>query len=460
MSNGTAASGSRILLGMAREARWGEPSSEPLTFRRPVLPFAAEFLRVENPSGEVSPAGWKVAGLPGAVTGPVDLGVSFVAGDSLDLFEHVLRGSTKTELEAGAVWQYDFEQDPFAPETSFRLAYAFPPVDRALVYGVRFSSIAQEIGNNTPIQSRLAGQAGHGTRIGAAVADAANLGTWTGRPWLRGIMADPTAGDIHVRVVRDVAGGGLQFTVEVTDAAPTFPGAPVDVVYSALDGHALWLNLQDEAGRDVGIWSTINRDPVEILFQGTAADHADIQVGDTWRFPKPLTWPDPVPTYLAGQRYTSANLLVDYRLPGTADWIELFADGGNVGNVNIGWPATVGSGNASKYPTSMDRDGESVVTLQLVRKFRDLTFQFPLEKHERVELRLRWLGQQIGSHFEWRESVVYEFPAVQLTVNRAVSNPTAIIETIDGVAEGGPAGEPPVLISVITAQDWTPFAEL
>ena len=76
------------------------------------------------------------------------------------------------ELEAGrCVFQYDFEQDPFAPESSMRLIYAYPPVDRAHVFGVKFSGVVQQIGNNTPIQSRLTGQAGHGTRIGAAVAD-------------------------------------------------------------------------------------------------------------------------------------------------------------------------------------------------------------------------------------------------------------------------------------------------
>jgi hypothetical protein len=121
-------------------------------------------------------------------------------------------------------------------------------------------------------------------------------------------MKDPSAGDVHVRVVRDVAAGGLRYKVKVSPAAPTFAaGADHDVVYGS-DGRARWLNLVDQNGRDVGIWDGKgNRDPVEVLLPGTATDHALIAVGDTWTFKAPLTWTDPVPTYLAGQRYTSAH---------------------------------------------------------------------------------------------------------------------------------------------------------
>lgn len=456
-----AASGSRILIGLARESRWGEPSSEPLIFHRPVLPFSADFQRPENETGEVSTAGWKLPGLPGPVTGPVDFAVSFAAGGSLEIFEHLLRGVTRTELEAGLVHQYDMEQDPNAPETSFRIVYAYPPVDRAQVYGVKFAQVTQQIGNNTPIQSRLAGQAGHGTRIGAAETDAGNLGTWAGRPWLRGVMSDPTAGDVHVRVTRTVAGGGVQFRISVGDTPlPLFPGADVDVVYSAETGLARWQNLQDQAGADVGIWAE-NRDPVEILWPGTAADHGTLQVGDTWTFRKPLGWTDPVPTFHVGQRFTSAHWFVDYRAQGAADWIELPVDGGGQGTVVIGWPVSVTGGNTSKYPISMDRDQNSNYTVQLPRKFRSLFFQQGIEKHQRFELRLRWLGQQIGSANQWRESVTYEYPSVFLSAaGRPAANSTAIIETLGLVAEGGPSGEAPLRLSVVTPRNWTPFAEL
>ena len=67
--------------------------------------------------------------------------------------------------------------------------------------------------------------------------------------------------------------------------------------------------------------------------------HAGIAVGDTWTFPKPLSWIDPVPTYMSGQRYTSAHWFIDFRPQGTAEWIELPMDSGSNGTVTTGWPA-------------------------------------------------------------------------------------------------------------------------
>lgn len=451
------ASGSRLIVGLGRETLWIEPGEEPLFFHRPVLPFSGFFVRPENPTGEVSTSGWKLPGLPGSVSGPVDFGASFTAAGLLEVAEHVLRGATALELEADEAYLYDFTQDPSAPETTFRVVYGLPPVDRAHLFGVKFSGVTQAMAPNAPIQLRLAGGAAHGTRIGTAVADVGNTGTWIGRPWLRGVMRDAAAGDIHVNITRVI--GGIQFKVEVTTGVPTFPGAAVDVLYDA-DGRAIWQNLQDEAGLDVGIWGASNKDPVEIKFPGTAVEHADMDIGDAWVFPRPGTWADPVPTYIAGERFTSVHLFVDFRAQGAGVWNELRVDGGNA-NVVTTWPVSVGYGNSSKYPSAMDRDGDSSMTLQLPRRFRDTFFQAGLEEHDRFELRLRWLGGQIGSAGQWRESVVYEYPAVFIS-SAAVpaSAATSIIETLNLVAEGGPAGEPPVVMQVITPRNWTPFADL
>lgn len=454
-----AASGSRLIVGLARESRWIEPGEDPVFYHRPVLPFAGFFTRPENPTGETSTSGWKLPGLPGSVAGPVDHGVMFTAGGLLEIAEHVLRGATKTELEAATAYQYDFEQNPSAPETTLRMIQARPPVDRAHLYGVKLSSVTQAIAPNAPIQCRLAGAAAHGTRLGSAVGAAGNLGTWTGRPWVRGVMADRSAGDIHVQVSRGVAGGGIQFKVQVTDGVPTFPGSAVDLVYDA-DGYAIWQNLQDEAALDIGIWSGSNKDPVEIKFPGTSTEHAAVAIGDVWVFAKPGAWADPTPTYLAGERFTSAHLYVDYRAIGAGTWIEMLVDGGNV-NVVTAWPVTVGYGNSSKYPTAMDRDTDSVMTIQLPRRFRSVIFQEGLEAHQRFELRLRWLGGQIGSAGQWRESVVYQYPSVAITdAATPASAPASIIETLNLVAEGGGSGEPPMTMQVVTPRNWTPFADL
>lgn len=453
-----AATGSRLLVALARESRWNEPGPEALVFYRPVLPFSADLARVENPTGEVSAAGWKLPGIAGPVTGAVDFALTMTPGSNLDAFEHLLGDVTKIELEAGTVYQYDFTQSPTGASTSFRAVYALPPADRAHVYGVQFGQLTQSIAPNAPIVSRLAGQAGHGTRLGTAEGDPGNLGTWTERPWLRGLPRDSMAGDVHVQITRDTAGGGVRFRVDVGIDPPTFAGPEYDLVYGA-NGGGRWQNLQDQDGADVGIWDLQgNRDPVEILFPGTATDHAALAVGDTWTFRRPLGWGDPVPTYLSGQRFTSAHLLVDVRKQGAAEWIPFPVDGGNV-EITLARPVSVGVGNASKYPISMDRDQESSYTVQLPRRFRDLFFQDLFERHERFELRLRWLGSQIGAAKAWRESVTYEFPSVSIsTAARPVGAPTAVIETLALAAEGSPDGDPPITITVTTARDWTPHA--
>ena len=85
--------------------------------------------------------------------------------------------------------------------------------------------------------------------------------------------------------------GGLQFKTEQTPDSPTFPGPAAAVALDAT-GEAIWQNLQGADGLDLGFWEE-NRDPLEIVWPGTAADHAALAVGDIFTFAPRASGPTP-----------------------------------------------------------------------------------------------------------------------------------------------------------------------
>lgn len=440
--------GAELLFGLGREEQFGIPAGS-LTYFRGILPANLNLTRSETPGGEVNPSGFMEAGVPGPITGPFDVGVRFSAAHMLMPMEALGIEWTKSTADAGPPTIYEYEGVPsLAFYQSLWGLRGLPGVEKERFYGILLGAINMPIGDNTPLALRLQGQMQHGTRFPAPTADAGNTGSHAG-PHLRGPLADEAAGGrIHVNVT---AVSPLAFKVERrVSGSPTFPGTAILAVYDA-DGNGTWQNLPDEDGADLGYWDE-NKDPLEIVFPGTAAEHAtDIDVGDEWVFD--LAWADPTPTYFAGQRFTSAHAIMRYRLVGASTWIEArFQSGAQ----NLAWPAVPERGNASKYPYAIGREGMLNPTLSIVRKYTDRDFVTLAEGHKRLEMQIEYQGAQISADYALRESVLFDYPSVKVASARPVANVNAVPETLTLQAETNADGDPPVTITVTTEYNFTP----
>ena len=443
------AAGNRYLIGLAREQKFGQmdPAAE-LEYLRPILPADVGLEHPEAASGEVNQSGYIEKGVPGPVAGPINLAARFSAVTVLAYLEHLFGSCTKTTLATG-IYQYLFEpvRADLGVDTSFAGIYGLPPVEQGQLLGVKFSQMAMVIGNNTAIPCRLTGQIAHGTSIGVAVPAVANMGTYTMGPLIRGVPKTRT-GSIFIKVTR--VSTGLQVKLEQSSGVPTFPGAAIDVV---LDPDTLagdWQNATGGDGLDLG-YNGENRDPVEFCFPGTAADHADLAVGDI--FELPLSWdlPDEI-TYLGGQRFTSAHWINEYRALGGTTWIPYRA---LTGTLTLARPASIDQGSGSKYPYGLDRDGLLTPTLQFARKYNSSTFQRMAEEHKRFELRTSFVGAQLSATY--RESIVATWSNVGIASRTAApQNQNAINETVTLRGETSDDGDLPISIAVITDRSFTP----
>lgn len=519
------ATGAAALWGWRRERAYNVPGTDAYTFLRPVPPLNAMFLRPEGPSTEINASGFRLAGLPGPISAPLDIGMALTAANCLEPFENIYGDCAKSTLETN-VFQYVFTPDQTpSTEPSLDAILCLPPVARWLLYGIKLSQISEAIANNQMIAARMTGFASHGTDLSEPDADGGNTGTYTYGPKLRGLLRNPREGEkVAVNITTAVSGGSPpQFKAEryPDGATPTFPGAAIVATYDS-DGEGKWQNLpvayqltgtmsvtagqtavtgvgtlflsEIEAGdylttagetnrvasvasdtsltlaethaagasgavghvleRDGG-YHDENRDPLEIVWPGTVSDgQDDLDSGDM--FVSDVDWSDPTPSYLSGQRYTSAHLKVEYRALGASTWIET-----NVTNagINTVWAVTPDIGNGSRYPFALDRDTVFSPAITLARKYRDRDFENFSKGHKRFELKLSYLGQLLGNN-AYRESIVREYPSVSIASRtQPVANAQGIIETLNLVAEADQLGsDPPCTATVITDRDWTPLA--
>lgn len=442
-----AAAGNRALVGLAREQSFGvaDPAAT-VEYLRPILPLDVGLARTESAGGEVNQSGFWEAGVPGPIGGPMNLAARFSAATMLTYLEHILGKVTKSTLTTG-VYQYLFEPETPGKATSLWGIWGLPPVDQGLLYGIKFSQLALAIGNNTAIPARLTGTASHGTPVGLATPGGSNTGTYTMGPVLRGLPKS-TTGKIYVKVTR--VSTGLQFKVEQTAGVPSYAGSAVDVVLDPTTLSGVFQNLQGSTGLDLGYYAE-NKDPLEICWPGTAADHADLAVNDVFEFDP--TWDLPTGiTYIGGQRFTSAHWLNQVRALGGSTWTDFRT---LTGNLTVGWPVSVDQGSGSRYAYGLDRDGIFTPTMQLVRKLTDRSFLGYLEEHERFEMKTSFLGAQLTAAY--RESVVFDWSNVAVTTQNApVQNANAIQETVTLRGETSDSGDLPLTVTVITDRDWTP----
>jgi hypothetical protein len=430
------------------ERSFGVPGQAGLNTYKAVLPLESDLEGEENEGAAVNQSGFLERGVPGAKGGKSSWSLSLTTGTILEFLEHLLGGVTKTTLAAG-IYQYAFVPTRSGVSTSFYALLSKSPVLRAWLYSVMFSKLSLSIGDNVEIAAKLEGMIGHGTRMGAGAPDEDNTGSYSLGPHLRGVLKNPAAGSVYVRVTRVT--GGLQFKVEQTLGSPTFAGAAVDVVLDG-PGEATYQNLQGADGLDLGLWTEI-RDPLEIIWPGSASDHADLDVGDTWVFAAPGTWLDPAVPSLAGfQRFTSAHWTISLRTVGASTWTTMRC---RKGDVDLEWPLSEERGNGSRYPFLMLRDGLFKPTLKLERALVDPFFADRGERALRLEAELAFQGAQLSAAY--RESIRLNLASSRIDEpKRSVKDSKTIAEEVTLVGETNDDGDPPASIVVVTSRNWTP----
>jgi hypothetical protein len=436
------ATGSAVLWAVGLERSFGIPG-RALTAHKAVLPLDSDLLDTETAGAAVNQSGYLERGVPGPKGGKSTWSLSLTTGTILEFLEHLLGGVTKTPLAPG-IFQYLFQPTRNGVDTSFFALLSKSPVLRTWLYGMKLSKLSLAIGDNTEIPVQLEGLISHGTRMGAAVPAATNTGTYQLGPHVRGALRNPAAGPVHVQVAQ--VAGGLQFKAEQANDAPTFAGAAVDVVIDT------WQNLQGADALDLGFWQE-NRDPLEIIWPGTAADHAALEVGDVFTFAPPGQWTDPELPGLSGyQRFTSAHWTVALRPVGTAAWTTMRC---RKGNLELAWPISDERGNGSRYPYALLRDGLFAPSLKIERALVDPFFADQAEAASRLEIALAFTGRQLTA--DHRESITITFAAARIaTAKRSIRDARTIPEEITLIGETNDAGAPPVTVEVITTRDWTP----
>jgi hypothetical protein len=445
------ATGSAVLWAVGLERSFGIPGVE-LTAHKAVLPLDSDLLDTETAGAAVNQSGYLERGVPGPKGGKSTWSLSLTTGTILEFLEHLLGGVTKTPLAPG-IYQYLFHPTRNGVDTSFYALLSKSPVLRTWLYGMKFSKLSLAIGDNTEIPVQLEGLISHGTRMGAPVPAVTNTGIYSLGPYLRGALRSPSAGPVHVQVTQVV--GGLQFKAEQTNGAPTFPGAAVDVALDlglGLDAEAIWQNLQGADAVDLGFWQE-NRDPLEIIWPGSAADHAALEAGDVFTFAPPGQWTDPdLPSLSGYQRFTSAHWTVALRAAGAASWTTMRC---RKGTFDLSWPITDERGNGSRYPYALLRDGLFAPSLKIERALVDPFFADQAESAGRLEAALAFTGRQLTADF--RESITVTFAAARIAAaKRSIRDARTIPEEITLIGETNDTGAPPVTIEVITTRDWTP----
>lgn len=443
------ATGSAVLWAVGLERSFGIPSGGGLTAYKAVLPLDSDLLDSESPGAAVNQSGFLERGVPGPKGGTSSWSLSLTTGTILEFLEHLFGLVTKTALAAG-IYKYVFQPSRNGVDTSFFALLSKSPVLRSWLYGIKFSQLSLAIGDNNEIPVQLEGLIAHGTRMGPPVPASTNAGAYALGPHLRGALRAPAAGPVHVLVTR--VEDGLQFKAEQTNNEPTFPGAAVDVALDAA-GEAIWQNLQGADGFDLGFWEE-NRDPLDIIWPGSAADHAALSVGDVYTFATPGQWTDPaIPTLTGFQRFTSAHWTIALRTAGAGGpWTSMSC---RRGDLELSWPLSAERGNGSRYPYAILRDGLFTPSLTIERALIDPFFADCAESASRLEVALAFTGRQLDTTF--RESIRITFASARIeAATRSVRDARAIPEEITLIGETNDNNDPPVTVEVITTRDWTP----
>lgn len=516
------ASGATVLFGLRRELadQPGVPDlAQSRIYYRPVSPLAAKLVRSLVPSPEINASGFQQRGMPGAITGPLDLAYMLTAAGLLEPVETIFGQLAKSEPETD-IFQYVGTPVRVGVDTTFDGLLSEAPVARQRFSMGALSGWTLAIGNNQPLAIRFAGLFGYDTHLSAAVADGGNTGTYTMGPDIRGNLRKPRDGEtVAIDVTRDVAGGGIQVKLERIPGgggAATFPSAALDVAYDS-DGNAVWQNAAGAyqltgtlsvtagqaaltgtgtrftqelevgktlvlAGESIVVSAIADDDSATLAANHTAGAtdargyliNEDFGYWDENYDPVEFIYPGDVTDHGdldIGDRWDfsetwsdpSATYLSGQRFT-SAHWVNEWRPQGTstwnpfqvqTGSLACQRPVTYSQGSGSRHPFSIDRDGEFMATLQFVRKYTDDVFLEFERSHEPFEFRTRLLGERLGTG-AYRESIAFEAGAAQVTSRTApVAGPAAVVETVNVTFNAEDDGSAPLVATIITPRDYT-----
>lgn len=448
------ATGARALCGLARENfGWCRGGDEPLGYHRVVLPLALGLVHGSLPGGLTLASQTSPGDLPGAITGAADVTVRCTTRDLLQFLEHLMGHVAKTTVTPG-VYQYVFTWRPDEAISSFWGFAGLPPVESWYLYGVKFAKLDLNFAAGQVINAKLTGQVGHGTRAERSD-QTAGTGTYVLGPWLRGPIADPTAGGIWVKVISP-SDGTTDTTFKVLQKATApdageWTAAPTKTVLLGLSGEGEW---QDTG---FGVYSGADKNLLEVLFPGAKADHSDLVANDVFFFATAIE--EPVPTYVSGLNtaFSIAHVEVSRRDVGGATW-EAFQ--GNSSTLSIDSPLTARTGFSTRYVTGMDRLSPFNPTTQVVREYTDDWFERRFQTKTPIELRQEIVGPLIGATTH-RHRIRLDWASAEITgQTRPVGNPGLVSETIQFAGRSDDEGSDPLTVTVVTDHNFTLFGDL
>jgi len=517
---GNPATGAAVLLGFRPERSYGIPDlTKSVVWIEPDLPVAMEQIRALTAALEANASGFGAKGIPGQITGPLDVATPLRSATALELFEHVMGGRgvlAKSTLETG-VYQYLATPTRVNGDTSYAGVLCLAPVDRMRTFGAKWQTLTIPIGPGE-IPARMAGFFNHATHL-SAVTQASGTGTYAKGPDMRGILSRPRVGEkLYIKATRTVAGGGLQYKAErvPSGGTATYPGAAIDAYYDS-DGSGDWQNLvnayQLTGTVSVGVGGTaVTGVGTDFLNEVAVGQYVTI-AGET-KIITAITSATAmaIAAHTAGASAVVAHMLLrdagywaenrdtaDVVFPGTttdhgaivlndvwrfdtswsnptptyiaaqrftsAHWSAYWRRQGATawrrlspegnGQAVIGWGATPSQGWGTRHYTEITREGIFAPTFQFARKYTDRDLLELAEAHEQIEFYAIAEGRRLGTG-AYRESIRIDATAAELTTRSApISGPAAVVETIGMTFKASEDGDPPMTATLITDRDYT-----
>ncbi len=450
------ATGSSADFGAGVELRPGQPQQNRLR-QYSMLPSVDVQSKDETTEPtKLSSGTGKAEGVPGKLSGTFDVGLRTAPGTLVPWLAFFAGGAIdKTEPETG-VYRYAFDavlSSDLVSAPTFSAVLGRNPVDTVRRDGIAPTELTAASGNNTEIATRVKGFSTHGCKFGFAQAAGTNTGSYPYQPILRGIAASD-AQPIHLRVTSKAP---LRVHLEQADA-PTWAGFELDLSASyGENGYAVWEVARGADRAHLGLVVGNNWNPMEVVLPGTLAEHALLEVGDTWTFARPGAWRVrdlALPSGDAGtHEKTSAafDLVVweygqaqKFRVQG-ADNIDL--------NLTSGAEPDTGTGSRAAF--GILREDSIGYSIGINRKLASKFFLDGSERQKRYGTELTLRGPDIGTTHTYQDSVRIVSPYNRIKDYTApVASVATIVEGFALEARDSPDGSPVISVEITTEADY------
>ncbi len=398
----------------------------------------------------------KAEGVPGKISGTFDVGLRTAPGTWVPWLAFFAGGAiTKSEPETG-VYRYAFDAvrtSDLVSAPTFSAVLGRNPVDTVRRDGIAPTELTAASGNNTEVATRIKGFSTHGCKFGFARADGANTGGYPYQPILRGIAASD-AQSIHLRVTSKAP---LRIRLEQADT-PTWAGFELDLSASYTDdGYAVWEVARGADRAHLGVVQGNNWNPMEVVMPGTLADHALLEVGDTWTFDRPGAWRVRDLALPSGDAdtYEKTSAAFDLVVWEYGQTQKFRVQGANNIDLNLTSGAEPDDGTGSRAAFSILREQPIGYSIGINRKLASKFFLDGSERQRRYGTELTLRGPDIGTSHTYQDSVriVAPYNAIK-DYSAPVPSVATIVEGFALDARESPDGSPAISVEITTEADY------